>query len=134
MGWIYGRLKNGQPFKKWVNQGDEKPHILADVTLIKREEPMRKQVAPVTYDEAISYYVAKGIPRDVAASGVHRVECVEKARLKEENPADVARNQKLAWIDGEQKRLQKLGGMSPNAAIDQAQRNWAAQNNSPGWR
>jgi hypothetical protein len=62
------------------------------------------------------------------------VECIEKAHLKEENPADVARNAKLAWIDAEAKKLRKLGGMSANAAIDQAQRNWADQNNSPGQR
>jgi hypothetical protein len=113
--------ENGTRFKQWID--DDAPR-----------QVVRKRVAPVSVDEAIAYYVAKGIPRDIVASGIHKLECAEKAHLKEENPVDVERNRKLAWLDAEAKRLRKLGGMSANAAIDQAGRNWADQNNSPGSR
>jgi uncharacterized protein related to proFAR isomerase len=135
MGWIYGRLATGQPFKKWIDEGDEKPHTLADVTFIKREEPM--QIEKSVADEVnvvMKTFVDNGVPLDQAATIAHRAEVLTKAHLKEENPVDVARNEKLAWIDTERKRLEKLGGRTTTEAINEAMANWWAQHNSPGPR
>jgi hypothetical protein len=114
--------ENGMRFKRWVD--DAPPTVV------------RKRVAPVTPDEAAAYYVAKGLPYDVAISGLHHVECVEKARVREENrnAVDVARDEKLARQVKRGRELYKLGGhASLSSAIDAAGRELADQHNSgPG--
>jgi hypothetical protein len=138
MGWKYGRLENGHPFRKWIDEGDEKPHTLAGVRFTKREDtPMNELSVADEVNRVMKALTDNGVPFDQAASVAHRTETAFKngsIRKNDTDPSDGARNAKLAWIDGEAKRLQKLGGMSANAAIDVAQRNWAAQNNSPGQR
>jgi hypothetical protein len=138
MGWIYGRLPNGHPFRKWIDEGDEKPHTLAGVRFTKREGmPMHELSVADEVNNIMKKLTDHGVPFDVAASVAHRTEVAFKngsIRKNDVDPCDSEREAKLAWIDGEAKRLQKLGGISANAAIDAAQRNWAMQNNSPGQR
>jgi hypothetical protein len=77
-----------------------------------------------------------GVDYDRAISILHRSEVAFKRdtiRKNDVDPCDAERNEKLAWIDGEARKLQSKG-MSANAAIDAAMRNWSAQNNSPGQR
>jgi hypothetical protein len=133
MGWKYGYLENGRPFRKWIDEGDEKPHTLAGVTFTKRED-ISMAKTDTTPDQAIKILTGLGVPFLHAASAVHKAESASKAHLKEDDPDTVARNAKLAWIDGEAKRLVKLGAKSVDTAINEAMRNWAAQNNSPGQR
>jgi hypothetical protein len=128
MGWKFGHLPNGRPFKKWVDEG-EPPHSLADVIFTKREEPKMPQITP---DLIIKRQMEAGMSLAEAATIAHRLECEFKKTLKTVDPDTEERERKLAWLDVEQKRLRKLGGLSANAAVDQAMRNWLLQNNSPG--
>jgi hypothetical protein len=141
MGWKYGRLENGRPFRKWVDEGDEKPpHTLAGVTFTKKREDTTPMSNLSVADEVASIMkklTDHGVPFDQAATVAHRTEVAYKngtIRKNDVDPCDDERNAKLAWIDAESKRLHKLGGLSANEALDAAQRNWAAQNNSPGQR
>jgi hypothetical protein len=139
MGWKYGRLADGRPFRKWIDEGDEKPHTLAGVRFTKREEdttPMDNLSEADKADLIIKGLMAHGIPLAESATVAHRNEVATKraliAKIEIEEPATKERNDRLKWISDEADRLKKLGGMSANAAVDQAMRNWGAQNNSPG--
>jgi hypothetical protein len=140
MGWIYGRLENGHPFRKWIDEGDEKPHTLAGVVFTKKQDTNTMNNLSVA--DEVNVLMKKltdhGVPFDQAATVAHRTEVAYKRGTVAKNdvdPCDAERNAKLAWIDGEAKRLHKMGGFaSLNAALDVAQRNWAAQHNSPGQR
>jgi hypothetical protein len=128
MGWKYGRLANGHPFRKWIDKGDERPHSLAGVRFTKREDtPMQTDTTP---DQAIKILTGLGVPFLHAASAVHKAERASKAHLKQDDPDTDARNFKLSWIDTERKRLEKLGGRTTTEAINEAMRNWAAVSSS----
>jgi hypothetical protein len=138
MGWKYGRLANGHPFRKWIDEGDEKPHTLAGVRFTKREDtPMNQLSVADEVANIMKKLTDHGVPFDVAATVAHRTEVAYKngsIRKNDVDARDSEREAKLAWIDGERKRLEKLGGRTTTEAINEAMANWAAANNSPGSR
>lgn len=96
------------------------------------EHVVRKNVSPRNgFLKAVAHAIMKAETPDQAATIAHRAEQVIKARVRSENPVDVERNTKLAWIDGEAKKL-RAKGRTATDAINEAMRNWASQHNSPG--
>jgi hypothetical protein len=108
------------------------------VRLMKREGTTMNDLSVADeVNRVMKTLTDNGVPFDRAASVAHRTEVAYKnnsIRKNDVDPCDAERNEKLAWIDTESKRLHKMGGRSVNQAIDEAMRNWAGQNNSPGQR
>jgi hypothetical protein len=125
-----GYLPGGLPFIRKTTL--EK--LAAEQREVIPMQTIRKATPAPDFMRVVKHAIMTAKTPDEAATIAFRVENILKARVKEDAPDVVARNAKLAWIDGEAKRLHKMGGMSVNAAIDQAQRNWVLQDNSPGQR